>query len=77
MHRTCRRCGCEIRDALGNRVKFVGRENARAWIFRHIRQFFSLIVHGFVRPEIEGYVELCDSCFKNLNIWLEKGPAKS
>jgi len=71
MERVCIKCGCEIKDALGNRLKVVGRENARGWITRHIRQFFSLFIHGFVRPEIEGYVEMCDSCFAKLNEWLK------
>ena len=69
--RKCCKCGCEINgNGLGNRIKSIGGEAGWTWFFRHIRQCFSLIFHGFVKPEIENYNELCDDCFKKLQIWL-------
>ncbi len=64
--RNCMRCGVRINEwGAGNRIKTVGKEGYWSWILRHIRQLFSLIAHGFIKPEIEGYIELCDACFKD------------
>ena len=72
--RYCKKCGCEIKnEALGNRIKFVGKENKAQWISRHIRQLFSLILNGFAKPEIEGYIELCDRCYLKFQDWLSGG----
>ena len=69
--RQCRKCGCKIKGSgLGNRIKVVGKENGWEWITRHIKQCFSLLIRGFVKPEIEGYDELCDGCYGKLQIWL-------
>lgn len=71
MIRACRKCRLEIQNvALGNRIKIVGKEDAKAWILRHIRQFFSLVPRGFVKPEIESDMELCDKCYGKLIHWL-------
>jgi len=71
--RECRRCGVEINGfALGNRIKAVGKENGRSWFSRHVKQFFSLVFHGFVKPEIEGYTELCDLCYSDFSRWLDE-----
>ena len=69
--RRCKKCGCEIKgNGLGNRIKFVGKENGWKWITRHIKQCISLLIHGFVKPEIEGYDELCDGCYGEFQAWL-------
>jgi len=69
--RKCKKCGCEIKgNSLGNRIKYVGKENGRCWIIRHIKQGTSLFIHGFVKPEIEGYDELCDDCYSKFKAWL-------
>lgn len=64
MNRLCMRCGAKIEEnGIPNRIKFVGKEGRRRWIVRHFRQFFALIVRGFPKAEIEGYVQLCDDCW--------------
>lgn len=70
--RKCRKCGCKIEEnGLGNRIKIIGKETFWKWINRHIRQLFSIVIHGFVKPEIEEYDELCDTCFVKLYEWLD------
>lgn len=75
--RCCNRCGVKITSAVGNRVKVVGKEDGQMWVLRHVRQFLSLTLYGFIRPEIEGYVELCDSCFAEMQLWLGIEPAET
>ncbi len=71
--RNCDRCDENIKngEGLGNRIKSVGKEKRNEWIIRHIKQLFSLVFHGFAKPEIEGYLELCDECFVNFQEWLD------
>ena len=68
--RHCGKCGKDLdgEPALGNRIKFAAKECGTSWIARHIKQLLSLIVHGFVRPEIEGYIEFCDGCFGEIKL---------
>ena len=74
--RRCMRCGRKIQESgIGNRIKMTGKENYWRWIFRHIKQFFSLIRHGFIKPETEGFIELCDICYEDfisiLAFWIQ------
>ena len=80
MMRSCMRCGKTITEkGVGHRIKLAKGENYGEWIGRHILQFFSLIGRGFVKAEIEGYIELCDNCFEEfsgiLDSWLHASGA--
>ncbi len=67
--RPCMRCGKKIAErGIGNRIKIVGKEGYRSWIFRHIKQLFSLIAHGFIKPQTEGFIEFCDGCFEEFKL---------
>lgn len=76
MEHRCMRCGRKIReDGIGNRIKTVGKEKGWHWFFRHVKQLISLVRHGFVKPETENFIELCDMCFSDwtsiLALWMQ------